>query len=191
MNLTLKTRRAYTACAAPHGQYEFDSSKLQADEAASNAAIFTFVNTRTQFGLRCGKPSGLPVPVPGLSTYIAALLHLTVDEGGLTKPYRSLAMSSNPSVVSDFQPLFTREQVFAQEDAHNETWGVNRRMTLMMLTRTPDELRTGCADAEVVSAITQVISDYKSYLLTSIEQADAALARLLIVDSASKELCHV
>ena len=78
--------------------FQQESTGLEArgigGRAASNAAIFSSVNTRTQFGRRCGEPQGSPVPIPGLPTCTAALPRLEARESGLTKPNRSFAMSS-------------------------------------------------------------------------------------------------
>ena len=53
MNLTATKLRAYASPAAPHGQPGLKARRI-GGQAASNAAIFTSVNTRTQFGRRCG-----------------------------------------------------------------------------------------------------------------------------------------
>ena len=100
--LTFNNPQAYHARTDAHRQSSL-TARVIGGRAASNAAIFTFVNTRTQFGRRCGAASAAPVPIPGLSTRIAALLRLTASESGLQKPYRSLAMSTVTSAKKFFK----------------------------------------------------------------------------------------
>lgn len=99
--LTRASIRDYSSCTATHLQSSL-TARVIGGRAASNAAIFTFVNTRTQFGRRCGAASAAPVPCTGISTRIAALLRLRSSECGLTSHTRSLAMNTvttNPSVA--------------------------------------------------------------------------------------------
>lgn len=82
-----------------------------------------------------------------------------------------------------FEAIFTGEQVREMEENHNETWGVNRRLTMITLSRSKDQLKEGflTAGEEVLVSAFDRIEDYKKYLNSSIELADAAMARLAIV----------
>lgn len=51
--LTVKTRRAYTAPAAPHGQSGLDS-RIKADVPPATAAFFTFVSNAALLGGSAG-----------------------------------------------------------------------------------------------------------------------------------------
>jgi hypothetical protein len=63
--------------AAPHAQSGLDS-RVTGGQAASTAAIFTFVKRCTQFGRQCGAAYTAPDPVPGSPTCIAVLLDWTL-----------------------------------------------------------------------------------------------------------------
>lgn len=81
----------YSALAAPHWAVWF--GRLEQGRTSRQQCGFFHVRQHSNpFGRQCREPSGSPVPLPGLPTCIAALLHLEVSERGLTKPQRSLAM---------------------------------------------------------------------------------------------------
>jgi len=86
----------------------------------------------------------------------------------------------------DFEAVFTKAQVLSFEETHNETWGVNRRLMMMTLARSSDQLLAGFADSaedngDVLFALIGQISDYSEHLKYGVELAEAAVARLLMV----------
>mgnify|MGYP001603806160 CR=1 FL=1 len=88
--------------------------------------------------------------------------------------------------IPNFKPLLTKEQVFEAEAKHNETWGVNRRLTMITLSRTRDELIEGFAsiatnNGDAFIELIEQITDYQEYLKTSIKFTECAIARLLAV----------
>ena len=85
-----------------------------------------------------------------------------------------------------FEPVFTKEQVLSFEAAHNETWGVNRRLMMMALARSSEQLTAAFADSaedngDTLFALIDQISDYGEHLKSGVELAEAAVARLLMV----------
>lgn len=87
----------------------------------------------------------------------------------------------------NFEPLLTESQVFESEAKYNETWGVKRRITMMSLARSRDQLLSGCEGneegAEVLLDMIEHIRDYRTHLEAAVELAEAAMARLLCVAS--------
>ena len=85
-----------------------------------------------------------------------------------------------------FEPVFTQEQVLSFEAANNETWGVNRRLMMMALARSSEQLTAAFADSaedngDTLFALIDQISDYGEHLKSGVELAEAAVARLLMV----------
>ena len=90
--------------------------------------------------------------------------------------------------VIDIQPVFTEEQIDKIEGEYNTTWCVNRRMMLMVLSKSGESLvdileSTLSEDdpAETYFDLIEQITDYEEHLKTGIELAKAATARLLLV----------
>lgn len=86
-----------------------------------------------------------------------------------------------------FDPVFTDEQLQSFEENHNETWGVKRRITMMALSRTSDQLIDGFSslvaegNSDSFFALLEQITDYRDHLKSGVELADAAFARLVLV----------
>ncbi|MGZ8226584.1 MAG: hypothetical protein ACXWT3_08115 [Methylococcaceae bacterium] len=88
----------------------------------------------------------------------------------------------------DFDPVFTKEQVFKAEEEYNTTWGEKRRITMMTLTQSGqslvDNLAAMLADDCAVESYFEMIryiEDYEQHLKAGIELTMAATARLLMV----------
>lgn len=92
-----------------------------------------------------------------------------------------------------FKPAFTDEQVKSFEANYNETWGVGRRITMIVLSRSSTQLIDGFApmivddDGDACIQLIEQITDYRDHLQASVELAEAALARLLIVGEYAAE----
>lgn len=88
----------------------------------------------------------------------------------------------------NFAPAFTKEQAFKLEDEYNTTWGVNRRIMMMILSKSSDAMSDMLVSiisedsaAETYFAMVEQISDYEQHLKYGIELAQSATARLLLV----------
>ncbi|MEE7625244.1 hypothetical protein V3O24_03645 [Methylobacter sp. Wu8] len=88
----------------------------------------------------------------------------------------------------NFDPVFTKAQVFKAEGEYNTTWGENRRITMMVLTQSGqnlvDNLTSMLAEDETADAyfsMIEQIGEYEQHLKNSIELTLAATARLLLV----------
>lgn len=84
----------------------------------------------------------------------------------------------------NFIPLFTKEQVFEAEDNNNETWGVVRRLTMITLTCTSDELIDGLpallgSNGDSFLELIEQITQYRDYLKEGAALADCAQARIM------------
>ena len=89
-----------------------------------------------------------------------------------------------PEQSIEFQPIFTDEQVEKFEADYNTTWGVKRRLMMIVLARSSfglisDGWTRGNGDAFV--AVFEAIADYRNHLRNGIKLAHSALARLQCV----------
>ena len=85
-----------------------------------------------------------------------------------------------------FEPVFTKEQGMSFEAAYNGTWGVNRRLMMMTLASSSEQLITAFADSvedndDTLITLIDQISNYGEHLKSGMELAEAAVARLLMV----------
>jgi len=97
--------------------------------------------------------------------------------------------NTDPATV-DFAPAMTREQVFESEAKHtNDAWRVSRRVAMLTLTRSRDELLDGYAKMgdDVLIEMIECVDEYYLHMKAGAELAQAALARLLCVASAINE----
>lgn len=83
----------------------------------------------------------------------------------------------------DFQPLMTESQVFESEAEYNETWGVKRRIMLMMLTRCRADMldayaKAGGGGADLYLEMIDHVREYRDHLRAGIELAETSMARL-------------
>lgn len=87
------------------------------------------------------------------------------------------------SILPDFKPAFTEEQVFQLEGEYNETWGEKRRLVMITLARTSEQLAAGFAniEPEAFSELLDCFDDFKNHCKAGMELADCATARLLAV----------
>ena len=89
---------------------------------------------------------------------------------------------------TDFEPVFTEEQVYKIEDEYNTTWGVNRRIMMMVLSKSSksitamvDSILSEDETAEAYFSMIEQMDNYEQHLKGGIELAQAARARLLLV----------
>lgn len=85
-----------------------------------------------------------------------------------------------------FKPALTQKQVESIESKYNETWGVNRRITLASLTRSSQQLLDYFSnptkeDEETLIAMMESVSEYIDHLKNGISLAEIALARMLLI----------
>jgi hypothetical protein len=87
-----------------------------------------------------------------------------------------------------FKPIFTEEQVHEMEDKYNTTWGVNRRILMMILTKNSDAMTemvesivSEDKEGGVFFTMVDSIKDYEQHLSAGLELAQAATARLLLI----------
>ena len=94
------------------------------------------------------------------------------------------------SQAIEFQAAMTLEQVENSERNRKESHDVARRVTLLTLTKSKDELATGIieAGAEAVEEWLGQIEQFQSDLKVLNEMADAAYARLLVAGEAASEM---
>ena len=100
-----------------------------------------------------------------------------------------------------FEPVMTKDEVFAAEARYEKTWGLSRRIAMMTLTRTREELIDGFADDpefdQTLMEMIDHIEHYENHLKAGAEMAGAAIARLACVMAArgeierSREVSHV
>jgi hypothetical protein len=88
----------------------------------------------------------------------------------------------------EFDAVFTEKDVFKIEGEYNTTWGVSRRIMMMVLSKSSADLsnifKSIIADDDtgrVYFEMLEQIDDYKEHLKSGMELADAAAARLLMV----------
>lgn len=88
-----------------------------------------------------------------------------------------------------FQPELSVEQFRQSESEYNRTWGVQRRMMLLTLTRTKDELAQGFRDAadagEFVAQMLEDLEAYKQHMRDGLNLTESAISRILIAASAA------
>ena len=96
--------------------------------------------------------------------------------------------------ATSFEPAMTKEQVLAAEAKYEKTWGYSRRIAMMTLTRTREELIDGFADdPEFDQALMEMldhIEHYENHLKAGAEMAGAAIARLACVMAARAEIAR-
>jgi hypothetical protein len=86
-----------------------------------------------------------------------------------------------------FEPTFSDEQVNTFEANYNETWGVNRRLTMITLSRSSGQLIEGFAslitenNGDAFVSLIDQIKDYRQHLEDMTRLADTAAARLILV----------
>lgn len=95
--------------------------------------------------------------------------------------------TNNKSDIA-FEPAFTEEQVYKAEDEYNTTWGIKRRIMMLVLSKSgksmADMLESMLSEDETAEAYFSMIeqlNDYEKHLKAGIELAQAATARLLMV----------
>lgn len=103
-------------------------------------------------------------------------------ENTMTKSTKG-ARTPKPATQShDFEPVFTNEQVYQNEHAYNKTWGMKRRLTMVILARSKASLVDGFRpDPETLLAAIEQIAAYRDHLQAGAKMAASAMARLLIV----------
>lgn len=83
----------------------------------------------------------------------------------------------------DFGPALTKEQVDASEASYNTTWGAARRITMLTLTRSRDELADGILRNEISTEdacqMLDQIEGFRDHLSASVDLANAAIARII------------
>ena len=89
---------------------------------------------------------------------------------------------------NQFEAMFTQEQVYKIEAKYNETHGVSKRLMMMTLTKSHDELFKMVTDmleddskSDAYFDLIAQIDEYKKHLEAGVEIAQAALARLMLV----------
>lgn len=86
-----------------------------------------------------------------------------------------------------FKAPFTKQQVEEIEAKHNTTWGVRRRVLMATMSLSSKEMIDSFAplisedNGDTYIEMFEMIKDYRKHLEDSIELADAAMARLLLV----------
>lgn len=87
----------------------------------------------------------------------------------------------------DFEAALTQDQINAIEADYNETWGVNRRITLLALSRSKADLVLNFGKQEdgpdVVMEMIDHIYEFRDHLRACLEMTESASARLLITCS--------
>lgn len=89
--------------------------------------------------------------------------------------------------AADFSPIFSQQDVEAQEASYNTTWGVSRRIMLLTLCASRDTLVERLGDLEGVETALEMveqINTYRDHLKSGIELAESASTRLLAVAAA-------
>lgn len=84
----------------------------------------------------------------------------------------------------DFDAMLTDEQMMEIEAQQELTWGMKRRMTLAVLSRSKAQLLEGFGgvdDAEILLEMIDHAADYRDYLKACVEDANAAFLRLVSV----------
>lgn len=86
----------------------------------------------------------------------------------------------------DFEPVLSLELVNKLESQYNETWGITRRMMLLTLTHSGEQLVQGLvipSDLSVayseLAYIIEAIDAYCKHLSASLDLAETARARLI------------
>lgn len=86
-----------------------------------------------------------------------------------------------------FKAPFTKQQVEEIEAKHNTTWGMRRRVLMATMSLSSKEMIDGFSpllsedNGDAYIEMFQMIKDYRQHLQDSVELADAAMARLLLV----------
>ena len=96
-------------------------------------------------------------------------------------------MSKSALKKPRFKPVFTKEQVYEIEAAYNESWGARRRVTMIVMTITVNQLIEGVEDlikennGDAFMDWVDDIKAYQAHLKAGIELTEASIARLLWV----------
>jgi len=88
----------------------------------------------------------------------------------------------------DFESVFTEAQIHEIEEKYDTTWGVNRRIMMVVLSKSgksmTDILESMLSEdkvAETYFSMIKQLEDYEQHLKFGIELAQVAIARLLMV----------
>ena len=83
-----------------------------------------------------------------------------------------------------FNPIFTNEQNSNFEQEYDKTWGTKRRLLMITLSRSSEELITafdGDEGTEVMTSLMEQLIDYEDHLKAGIELVESATCRLFAV----------
>jgi hypothetical protein len=93
-------------------------------------------------------------------------------------------MSNTNNLPITFEPVFTKKQVSEFEEKYNSEWGTKRRLLMLTLSRSSDELLAAFDEDEGIEGITALmeqILDYEGHLTAGLELVESAKARLFAV----------
>jgi hypothetical protein len=93
----------------------------------------------------------------------------------------------------DFTALVTEAQIEESEREYNSIWGMRRRVMLISLARSRDQLLEGFGSGDGPDTLLNMVEEinlYKDHLREGAEIADTAVSRLLCVVHAIIEMGH-
>jgi hypothetical protein len=95
-------------------------------------------------------------------------------------------MNKNTSIPRpSFDATFTTEEVERIEAEYNTTWGVNRRVLLLAMTLSSEQMLEKLSkpgdNTESLLAIADAVIDYKEHLEGALTTVDSCLARIATV----------
>ena len=89
--------------------------------------------------------------------------------------------------LHNFDPVLTTEQLEAFEHEQSTIWRPKRRLALIALTRSKDQLVKGCAEGSGIDTLFEMvehINEWSEHLKVLLEMSETATARLLVTASA-------
>ncbi|MGM8226159.1 hypothetical protein ACSV5M_06225 [Cellvibrio sp. ARAG 10.3] len=93
-------------------------------------------------------------------------------------------LTQNDTSAISFAPVFTQAQFAEFEQNYNANWGTKRRLLMLTLSRSSDELLTAFDEdggIKGMAALMEQIKDYEEHLKAGLELVESATARLFAI----------